>query len=360
MKQIFTLVVAFCLSTIAQSLLAQSVTISTTDPGITLNTSVTVGSGNGFSSTNQNTFGTYPKGSTSALTSPNFYYTNNVSSINFKYNYTISTNGSTSVNAPVITIIPASGTPVTITAAAVTIPTGNSNFYFTISLASPLPAYTNFKIKVEYNIPNGDKAVTANTFATNALLFNVAAPLPLKLISYSGNLINNKAQLKWSVTDNETGDHFEIEKSTDSKQFTQVGIVITSDKAGAESYLYNETSEMTGDTYYRVKMVNKNKSFTYSSIIVLKIAKAAAVNNLTVLQNPVQSSLTFNYTTQTAGESEVAIYNAAGVKVYSTKANFQKGNNTLSLDASNKLMPGTYLLEVANKNERSIVKLMKQ
>ncbi|MBD0286291.1 MAG: hypothetical protein ICV79_12825, partial [Flavisolibacter sp.] len=255
-----------------------------------------------------------------------------MSTISLKYNYTIATAGTTAVSAPVVTILPAVGTAISIPANAFTVLNGTNDYYFTVRLASPLPANKNFKIQVDLNIPSSDKAVQANSITTNARLSSPASTLPVKLLSYADNIVNNKVHLKWSVAENETGEYFIVEKSADGKQFSNASVVFASGNTGTESYVYNESDELTSDTYYRLKIANKNKSISYSSIVVLKSTKATATNSISVLQNPVHSALTFNYTA--AGENEVNIYTTAGVKVYSTKASMQQGINSISLDVN--------------------------
>lgn len=186
----------------------------------------------------------------------------------------------------------------------------------------------------------------------------VFAPLPIKLLSFGGNTHNNKAQLKWSVDENETGDHFVIEKSADGKNFSEAGVVFVTPKAGTESYSFNEASEMTSASYFRLKIVNKNNSVSYSRIIALRAVKANG-NSLSIMQNPVRSTLAINYTVSSAGLSEINLYNAAGIKVFATKQQSQKGINATSFNLESNITPGTYVLEVINGTERNIAKLVK-
>ena len=56
--------------------------------------------------------------------------------------------------------------------------------------------------------------------------------LPVKLISFQGNMNNDKVRLQWAVAENEITDHFEIERSTDGQAFQAAGIVMASVKPG--------------------------------------------------------------------------------------------------------------------------------
>lgn len=183
-------------------------------------------------------------------------------------------------------------------------------------------------------------------------------PLPVQLISFNGSLLNNKVQLKWFVAENELGDRFEIEKSSDGKNFTGIGYVLPTSKTGTQDYMFNEGIELTGAGYYRLKIVNKSGAIVYSNIVVLKNDKASITNNLVVLQNR-GASITFNYSTSKAGIYHVNVYNVSGAKMFATSINMQKGMNAASLKANGLISSGVYVLEVTNGFDRSIIKFLK-
>lgn len=187
-----------------------------------------------------------------------------------------------------------------------------------------------------------------------------AITLPVKLINFQGAVQSSKAQLKWAVAENETGDHFEVLKSADGKKFTAAGVVFINGKIGAESYSFNDAVELEAVTYYQLKIVNKDGSTTYSNVLALKNATAKQGSALTLLQNPVAATLSFSYTSATATQSQVAIYTTSGVKVYSSRISSLKGTNAVSLPLDRHMAAGTYILEISNETERVVSKLIKQ
>src|SRR5688572_14683808 len=194
--------------------------------------------------------------------------------------------------------------------------------------------------------------------ATVNINFPALIILPIELVSFNGSLSNNKVQLKWVADENETGVRFDIEKSTDGKNFSNIGIVFTTNKTGRDSYTFNETSELVATGYYRLKIVNKNGSVAYSKIVVLKNEKEISDNSLVVLQNQ-GSSVTFNYTTTKAGTFKVNVYNVSGAKLFATNANMQTGLNASSLKVDGLISNGVYLLEVVNGLDRKVTKFIK-
>ena len=195
-----------------------------------------------------------------------------------------------------------------------------------------------------------------NAFLTPA---TTMCALPLSLISFSGSLKNSSTQFQWTVGENETGDHFELQASADGKNFSTFTNISTTSKQGLESYTY-VGNEISGTTFYRLKMVNKTYSIIYSKVILLKDKNDKGDEGITVLENPVRESLTFSYATNKSGLREVSIYNMVGVKVYHNQVNAQAGTNSFSLPLGNSMSKGIYFVQVTNGtkiNQTKIVKL---
>lgn len=191
--------------------------------------------------------------------------------------------------------------------------------------------------------------------------FNLAAQettLPLRLLNFQGNVSNNKANFQWSVADNETGYSFELERSADGTHFNTTALVFTTSKTGIENYAYKELIDRSN--FYRLKMINKDNSVSYSKTIKLSVNDDAANNNIKILQNPVGSSLQFSYSVSSNENTTVNIYTSAGNKVFSTQIQSQKGANTYLLNLDSKMNKGFYLLEVANGKGRSIAKFIRE
>lgn len=182
--------------------------------------------------------------------------------------------------------------------------------------------------------------------------------LPVKLIQFAGQYTAGKAHLTWSVTGNENGSHFELEKSTNGRNFETQTLIFNTEKQGNEAYTFADAASLSEKVYYRLKIVNKNKSVSYSNIVLLGQAKGASA--LTLLQNPVQSAVNFTYTAAENTAAEVTVYNLAGVKVLSQKQYLQKGTNSVAVPVGNALTEGIYILEVREGSNRQTVKFVKQ
>jgi hypothetical protein len=67
----------------------------------------------------------------------------------------------------------------------------------------------------------GNVRISVDDLSENATVIGCMQnlTLPVKLISFAGNLNNNKISLQWAVAENENNDHFEVEKSIDGQRF---------------------------------------------------------------------------------------------------------------------------------------------
>jgi hypothetical protein len=185
---------------------------------------------------------------------------------------------------------------------------------------------------------------------------SVLAPLPVHLISFQGNMNkNNKVTLNWTVADNETANSFEVERSTDGRNFTTIGVVFASEKIGTENYMFYETYTGSEKVMYRLKMIDKNKEADYSKILVFG-AKTIVTNDIKIIGNPVNDKLTFSYTSTATQQVSIKVYDMSGKTILNNKINSLDGNNLISLPLSSTFTKGMYVVEV---NDGAVIKTAK-
>lgn len=198
-----------------------------------------------------------------------------------------------------------------------------------------------------------------NAFMTPA--FQVCpVVLPLTLVSFEGSLQNGISQLQWVISKSLDLDHFNVQKSTDGANFTTIGHVSMAQSKDLQSYSFPDSAILNGTAYYRLEMVGKNDYTTYSRIISLANNQPAITEKITIVPNPLGSTLTFNFTSSSSGANEVNIYNVNGVKVFSTQIALQKGNNQVSLALNPNIANGLYFLEMINSKERITAEFLKK
>jgi len=151
-----------------------------------------------------------------------------------------------------------------------------------------------------------------------------------------------------------------VEKSTDGVNYIDIGQVSAIPGTNLQSYSFNGHDVFTGSVYYRLRMVGKNNDMDYSQTILLKNSQPITQSKITLLSNPITSTLAFNYTITANSVNEINIYNTCGAKVFTTNIAAQKGANSVSLSLSQNIPNGIYLLEMVNNKERITAKVIKK
>lgn len=149
---------------------------------------------------------------------------------------------------------------------------------------------------------------TGDNFAVGLLLAAGNVPLPLKLVWFTAtkNSVGN-AVLHWQVTGLQGTATFAVEKSTDGRNFANIGHLDANDRNGTVQTLsFVDPQEIRFTTYYRVKIVETGSSF-YSNVALLIPNRGS---RLAVYPNPATSVVQIQTSLQ--GELTISIHDATG------------------------------------------------
>lgn len=173
--------------------------------------------------------------------------------------------------------------------------------------------------------------------------------LPLQLLSFNGVLNNNAVHLNWQSEHESNFSHFNLERSTDGNTFTSIGNV---NGAGNSRNNYNFIdndlqSQPIQKIFYRLKMADKDKQFSYSKIIRFDLKQST--RTITVFPNPATSYLTLSFEQSKKGNAIISITDMAGRTVKSINAYLAEGKNSQHVEI-NALPAATYSIIVRNEN----------
>lgn len=105
-------------------------------------------------------------------------------------------------------------------------------------------------------------------YYTIATINNNNSPLPVELVDFKAEILNNKIQLIWQTASEINNDHFEVQRSTDGENFKSI---LSMAGKGQSNYLTDysvyDISPLAGNSYYRLKQVDFDGQFEYSEII---------------------------------------------------------------------------------------------
>ena len=106
------------------------------------------------------------------------------------------------------------------------------------------------------------------SFSPFTIGFALQSALPTLLVSFDGKKTGKETiDLKWQITMNSTPETFEVMRSADGINFTKIGAVAGSQ--GFTTYQFTDYNILSGNNYYRLRMLDRDASTTYSTIIVI-------------------------------------------------------------------------------------------
>lgn len=202
--------------------------------------------------------------------------------------------------------------------------------------------------------------VGSTLFDNDVNTVNVVDPsaLPAYLLSFSGILANRQSQLQWRTATEQNAAYYIIERSVDGRSFAAVAQVQSAGNSTVEKR-YNFTDPaLTGTVYfYRLKMVDKDGSIGYSSIVKLQ---QNPVQKIIVSPNPFTSMIQINATVEENSVADIRLVDQYGRVVYQTAHTVVQGTNSIQLTKLPALPAAHYLLQWNSNGITYIEKLIKQ
>jgi Secretion system C-terminal sorting domain len=187
---------------------------------------------------------------------------------------------------------------------------------------------------------------TADDGSTSSI--QVTAPVvPLSITTFDASVVNCNPVLNWITESEINTDKFEIEKMNSSTgEWKSIGLVMAKGNTNAKVN-YNFTDDKveanSSKISYRLKMIDKDGSFKYSTILsVLVDCKTAKV---LVYPNPAQEGNLYVSLAGTTGNVEATLLSTTGQVILKNK--ISNGTNNLNVSA---IADGVYILKVKDES----------
>ena len=204
----------------------------------------------------------------------------------------------------------------------------------------------------------GNKLVfVANTAATGTEIFVMplnSSVLPIALSQFNVNCDKKGNRLAWQTLIETGSDHFEIEKSDNSRDWTNIGH-IKSSNGSARLMNYEFVDATGGRAFYRLKNFDQDGSFTYSSIVSINCS--AKQPNLYVYPVPAKGTLTIILPSDKNGTVTLQVMDLTGRKHLQERVSIQKGSNNIKLNIG-RLVSAEYYLKIIEAGNVRTLKIM--
>jgi hypothetical protein len=179
-------------------------------------------------------------------------------------------------------------------------------------------------------------------------------------ISVRGDLQDGAlARIQWTSQDETGSIQYVVERSDDAGAHYQALATFpgTASPGMGNSYIYNDVVPVSGQSYYRIKLVDQ-AYHNYSKIILLSNSEIPL--NISGLINPFSQTISFNLTVPEDHDIQLGLYDAFGRKLMSRQQTAYKGINHIELNVPSGLKTGMYVLQVLYLDQMITKQLIKK
>jgi uncharacterized repeat protein (TIGR01451 family) len=198
--------------------------------------------------------------------------------------------------------------------------------------------------------------VTQFGFAQNTV--NVSTTLPVTLTAFKASWENNGVMLSWATESENNSSHFVVERNTGSGFVAITQIAAIGNTTNSTSYSCFDSTPAPGSNVYRLKMVDADGKFKYSSVVSLfKESQGFQVNG--AYPNPFANEVRLNLSVAKQQMVQFNLYDYSGQLLFSKNQSCTQGMNSVTLDNLRLLPKGAYLLSVQCEDGKSTQQLRK-
>lgn len=185
--------------------------------------------------------------------------------------------------------------------------------------------------------------------------------LPIELISFSALCRDSYVFIDWQTASEYNNHFFVVERSADGEHFDVVGQVNAMGNTNTTQYYsLQDNQPLKAKSYYRLKQVDEEGNYSYSSIVVTDCKQAnAAQSQLLIYPNPASDMLTIDIK-NIKGKKTFVIYSVLGQEMLQKQITGEQEDVREIVDVA-ALANATYLLRIdVNEELYQVIKFVKK
>jgi hypothetical protein len=197
-------------------------------------------------------------------------------------------------------------------------------------------------------------ADSIQSFSPFTVASSGVVPLSIGLVDISAANAGDRNKINWNSAEEDAGDKYELQRSTDGKSFAPIATVNAKGRAFAYTY-WDEQAEK-GRNYYRLKLLDARGKAAYSKIVSAYVRGADIPFSLNVYPNPVEGgTITVEMNGDIAGNASVTVTDISGAVVIAGQS---VESNSISINVS-RLAQGVYFVKYRDDARQEIIKINK-
>ncbi len=209
-------------------------------------------------------------------------------------------------------------------------------------------------------VTSGVGSVTATgltEFSPYVLVLKSNPLLPVELLSFTAEVINNTIELQWETASETNNDFFTVEKSKNAINFETVTIVGGAGNSNELLHYSAKDYEPYQDiSYYRLKQTDFDGQYTYSDIVPVNFFND---NNTSISWWQEGSSLNLNINSSYSGEGIIEMYDYSGKLLSQKNIYIDSPFMSCTIETGN-LSAGMYILRWIAGDDHKTSKIILQ
>lgn len=210
-----------------------------------------------------------------------------------------------------------------------------------------------------YNITVTNKIANQLTLRSDTL--NVTS-LPVTLLSFAASRVKSNVQLVWQTAQEINTGSYGIERSCDgAASFKSIGTVMAAGNTTiAQAYQFIDAEAAginSGALYYRLKIVDKDRSYRYSKTV--RLLNDGCSKAFVVYPDPMRTSCMVQFNATAATKYTLALTTADGKVVKRINVTSTTGINRVAVDVAG-LPQATYFINITGDKQTTTLKVVKE
>ncbi|MFM7823735.1 MAG: T9SS type A sorting domain-containing protein, partial [Bacteroidota bacterium] len=205
-----------------------------------------------------------------------------------------------------------------------------------------------FRLRFKSDNTVGTAGVAIDDFEFNG---PTTTPLPVELVSFTGEAKNNGNLLRWTTMTETNNDRFEVERSDGGANFMKVGEVAGRGNANAAfTYEFTDPIGAIRNYYYRLRQVDFDGKQSLSNTILIRRNNPTAINIFpTAFDDETTVSLPMS------GNIQVELYDMSGKRAALYESTTPSNTHRIRWDVPN----GSYLVRIRCGEEVVVKRILK-
>ncbi|MFH0734044.1 MAG: T9SS type A sorting domain-containing protein [bacterium] len=194
--------------------------------------------------------------------------------------------------------------------------------------------------------------------------YSTSGAIPVELTAFSAVVYNDNVVLNWTTSTEVNNYGFEVERSIYNKDYsnihwTKIGFVEGEGTSTiVKNYYFKDTKPFKEKSVYRLKQIDINGSFKYSSIIEVELVFLSDYSLRQNYPNPFNPSTTISYSLPVASKITLTVYDVLGNQISILVDEIQSaGSYSINFNAA-ELSSGIYFYKIQASNFSDIKKML--